>query len=167
VYDFAILTIFPAAVIFAAAYDLFSMTIPNRISIALIAGFFLVVPFSNLTLQDVGWHILGAVIVLLVTGTMFAFNKLGGGDAKLATAVALWLGMSNLLDFGMLATLLGGLLALGFLAFRRYPLPFLWAEADWVQRLHKRGNGIPYGLALAAAALIVYKDSFWFRGIGG
>ncbi|HRK18235.1 MAG TPA: prepilin peptidase [Hyphomicrobiaceae bacterium] len=165
-YEFAVLTILPAAVIFAAAFDLFTMTIPNRISLALIGGFFLIAPFSSLTLVDIGWHVAAAAIVLAITFTLFAFGFLGGGDAKLATAIALWLGISNVVDFWLLATVLGGLLALAFLSFRKLPLPFAWAEAEWIQRLHKPNGGIPYGVALAAAALLIYKDSFWFRSLG-
>lgn len=165
VYQLAVLTILPAAVIFAAAFDFFTMTIPNRISLALVAGFVLVVPFSGLSLADIGWHVAAAALVLAITFTMFAFGLLGGGDAKLASAVALWLGWSNLIDYWILSTLLGGALAIVLLLFRSMPLPFLWAEADWVRRLHDRKGGIPYGLALAGAALIVYKDSFWFQSI--
>lgn len=166
-YDFAILTIFPAAVIFAAAFDLFSMTIPNKIPLALTAGFFIIAPFSSLTIADIGWHVAAALVVLAITIVLFAYGLFGGGDAKLASAIALWLGMSNVVDFWVLATVLGGVLALAFLAFRRLPLPFAWADAAWVQRLYKPGGGIPYGIALAVAALIVYEDSFWFRGVGG
>ncbi|NBU27766.1 MAG: peptidase, partial [Caulobacteraceae bacterium] len=40
-FQIAVLLVFPAAVIFAAAMDLVSMTIPNRISIVLVAAFFI------------------------------------------------------------------------------------------------------------------------------
>ena len=79
-YQLALLTIFPAAVIFAAAMDLFSMTIPNRISIALVAGFFCLAPFSNLSFEDVGMHVLAGLLMLSITVTMFAFHFIGGGD---------------------------------------------------------------------------------------
>jgi prepilin peptidase CpaA len=167
VYTIAVLTIFPVAVIFAAAMDLFSMTIPNRISLALIAGFFCLVPFSGLGLQDVGMHILAGLLVLAITITMFSFNLIGGGDAKLASAVALWLGFGDLLEYAVGASLIGGVLTLGFLAFRQIPLPYAWARAPWIERLHAPGGGIPYGIALAVAALVVYHQSFWMRSLAG
>ena len=49
--------------------------------------------------------------------------------------------------------------------FRQVPLPYEWAKALWIQRLHKPNGGIPFGIALAAAALFVYHHSFWMRGL--
>ncbi len=164
-YQLALLTIFPAAVIFAAAMDLFSMTIPNRISLALIAGFFCLAPFANLSLEDIGMHVLAGLLMLAVTVTLFAFHFIGGGDAKLASAVALWFGFNDLMAYAFTASMLGGALSLAFLAFRQMPLPYAWARAPWIERLHKPRGDIPYGIALAVAALIVYHQSFWLRGL--
>ena len=165
-YNLAILTIFPAAVILAAATDLFSMTIPNRISLALVAGFFCLAPFAGLGLEDIGMHVLAGLMVLAITVVLFALHYIGGGDAKLAAAVALWLGMSNdLLEYAMIASIFGGVLSIMFLAFRQVPLPYKWAEAPWIVRLHTPRGGIPYGIALSLAALVVYHHSFWLRGL--
>lgn len=164
-YQIALLTFFPVAVIFAAAMDLFSMTIPNRISLALVAGFFCLAPFANLSLEDVGMHVLAGLLMLTVTITLFAFHFIGGGDAKLASAVALWFGFGDLLDYAITASMLGGGLSLLFLMFRQVPLPYAWAQAAWIERLHAPRGDIPYGIALAVAALIVYHQSFWLRGI--
>jgi prepilin peptidase CpaA len=165
VYQLALLTVFPAAVIFAAAWDLFSMTIPNRISLALVAGFFCIAPFSGLSLEDIGMHVLAGLLILSITVAMFAFNCIGGGDAKLAAAVALWFGFGDLMTYVFTASMFGGLLSLAFLAFRQVPLPYEWARAQWIQRLHTPRGGIPYGIALSAAALVVYHQSFWLRGL--
>ena len=166
-YQLALLTIFPIAVIYAAATDLFSMTIPNRISIALVAAFFCMAPFAGLGLQDVGMHVLAGLTMLAITVTLFAFHLIGGGDAKLAAAVALWFGFGDLLAYGVTAAIFGGILSVGFLVFRQVPLPYEWARAAWIQRLHKPSGGIPFGIALAAAALFVYHHSFWMRGLSG
>ena len=167
-YHIAILTIFPTAVILAAAMDLFSMTIPNRISLALLAGFFCLAPFSGLSLQDVGMHVLAGLLMLAITITLFAMHYIGGGDAKLASAVALWLGFGDdLLLYGLYASILGGALSILFILFRQVPLPYKWARAPWIARLHAPRGGIPYGIALAVAALIVYHQSFWLRGLTG
>jgi prepilin peptidase CpaA len=163
VYQLAILTIFPVAVIFAAAMDLFSMTIPNRISLAMIAGFFCLAPFAGLGLHDVGMHVLAGLLMLAITIGLFAMNYIGGGDAKLASAVALWLGFGDLLMYAVYASLLGGVLSIAFLAFRQIPLPYDWARAPWIARLHAPQGGIPYGIALSIAGLIVYNQSFWLR----
>ncbi len=166
-YQLAILTVFPVAVIFAAAMDLFSMTIPNRISLALIAGFFCLAPFAGLNLQDIGMHVLAGLTMLAIMIGLFSLNYIGGGDAKLASAVALWFGFGDLLEYAFVATMLGGLLSIGFLAFRMVPLPYEWARAPWIERLHTPRGHIPYGIALAVGALITYNQSFWLRSVVG
>jgi prepilin peptidase CpaA len=163
VYQIAILTIFPIAVIFAAAMDLFSMTIPNRISLVMIAGFFCLAPFAGLGPYEIGMHILAGALMLAITVGLFAMHYIGGGDAKLASAVALWLGFGDLLEYAVCASLLGGVLSIAFLLFRQVPLPYAWARAPWIERLHAPQSGIPYGIALSIAGLIVYHQSFWLR----
>jgi prepilin peptidase CpaA len=167
VYQIAILTVFPIAVIFAAAMDLFSMTIPNRISLVLVAGFFCLAPFAGLGMQDIGMHVLAGLLMLVITIGLFSLNFIGGGDAKLASAVALWFGFGDLLEYVFAATMLGGLLSVAFLLFRQVPLPYAWARAPWIERLHAPRGGIPYGIALALAALITYNQSFWLRSVAG
>jgi prepilin peptidase CpaA len=49
------------------------------------------------------------------------------------------------------------------LKFRVNPLPPILAHQDWVQRLHDKDAGVPYGIALAAAALLVYPDTAWMH----
>jgi prepilin peptidase CpaA len=41
------------------------------------------------------------------------------------------------------------------------PLPQFLAGREWVDRLHRPDGGVPYGIALAAAALIVYPQTEW------
>ena len=43
------------------------------------------------------------------------------------------------------------------------PLPPILATQEWAQRLHQKGGGVPYGIALAAAALFVYPNTFWMQ----
>ena len=85
----------------------------------------------------------------------------GGGDAKLAAATALWLGFDHLLPYLLYASLLGGALSVGLIWFRMAPLPDWLARHDWAQRLHGKDAGVPYGIALAAAALAVYPQTPW------
>lgn len=166
-YELAILTIFPAAVILAAFTDLFTMTIPNRISLVLIAAFLALAPFSGITLPQFGWHVAAGAIVLAVTFGLFIAGIIGGGDAKLVSAVALWVGMDHLLPYLLVASLFGGALTLGLLTFRKMPLPLDWNNLGWLSRLHDPKGKIPYGIALAAGALWIYPETTWFTGIAG
>ena len=47
--------------------------------------------------------------------------------------------------------------------FRMRPLPALLAGQAWAERLHRKDAGVPYGIALAAAALAVYPDTLWMK----
>jgi prepilin peptidase CpaA len=61
------------------------------------------------------------------------------------------------------ASIFGGILTLAIIKFRLTPLPAALAEQDWVKRLHKLDGGVPYGIALAAAALLIYPETFWMQ----
>ena len=160
------LLLFPALMAFAAFSDLFTMTISNRLSLALTAGFALLALVSGTGLVDVGWHVAAAALVLAVSFIFFTFGWIGGGDAKLAAATALWFGFEHLLDYLLLASLFGGALTILLLQFRRWPLPLLLTRHAWIERLHDRTCGVPYGIALAAAALAVYPHTGWMPMAG-
>ena len=155
------LTLFPATMAFAAASDLLTMTIANRISLILVAGFAMVALLCGLSGGALLSHFAAGAAVLAAAFLCFAYRWVGGGDAKLAAATALWLGFGNLFDYLIYASILGGALTLLIMLFRTMPLPSLLAGSEWAKRLHRHDAGIPYGIALAAAALIVYPQSEW------
>lgn len=155
----ATLILFPALMVFAAFSDLFTMTISNRVSIALVAGFFFLAFALGVPLGDIGQHILCGLCVLAVTFLFFAFRWVGGGDAKLASATALWLGFDHLWDYGIYVALFGGALTLFILLLRRWPLPPVLVTQDWIARLHDHDSGVPYGIALAIAGLLLYPET--------
>src|SRR5262249_28921528 len=110
-------------------------------------------------------HVSAGVIVLVVSFICFANGWIGGGDAKLAAATALWFGFSHLLDYLLIASLFGGALTVLLLQLRRFPLPFWLQDQEWAKRLHDNKAGIPYGVALAAAALFIYPETIWMKAI--
>jgi len=71
-----------------------------------------------------------------------------------------------LLDYLIWASLLGGALTLLLLQFRQFDLPQVLARQKWIERLHDANAGVPYGIALAAAALIVYPTTPWMTAAG-
>ena len=160
------LLLFPALMAFAASSDLLTMTISNKLSLALAACFFLLVLVTGMSLGEIGMHVAAAALVLVVAFGMFTQGWIGGGDAKLAAATALWFGFGFLLDFLVYASLLGGVLTLVLIQFRKLPLPGPLARQSWIMRLHEKGGGVPYGIALAAAALIVYPKTGWMPATG-
>src|SRR5476651_2302469 len=150
------LLLFPALMAFAASSDLFTMTISNRLSLALTAGFFLLTLIVGMSFAAIGLHLAAGALVLAFAFGFFSQGWIGGGDAKLAAATALWFGFDHLLDYLTYASLFGGVLTLVLIQFRKLPLPGPLARQPWITRLHETGGGIPYGIALAAAALAVY-----------
>jgi prepilin peptidase CpaA len=155
------LMLFPAMMAFAASSDLLSMTISNRVSLTLVGGFFVLALLGGMSTADILLHVSAASVVLVMAFACFAYGWIGGGDAKLAAATALWMGFDHLLPYLVYASLLGGALTLALLQFRMAPLPCWLASRSWAQRLHDRDGGVPYGIALAAAALVVYPDTPW------
>ncbi|MBV8961850.1 MAG: prepilin peptidase [Hyphomicrobiales bacterium] len=153
--SFLFLGVFPALMAFAAAYDLTTMTIPNKLTAAVALAFVAVAGLCHLPASEVAWHLAAGLLVLAVTFAMFAAGWMGGGDAKLAAGIALWLGFADLLDYFMLASILGGVLTVALLLARRYPLPMVLARLPWALKLHAPETGIPYGIALAIAALAI------------
>jgi prepilin peptidase CpaA len=159
------LILFPAMMAFAASSDLFTMTIANRVSLILAAGFVVLALMTGMTASDMALHLAAGAAVLMACFVMFACGWIGGGDAKLAAVTALWLGFGHLFDYLIYSSLLGGALTLLLVQFRLLPLPQILAGREWIERLHRHGGGVPYGIALAAAALIVYPHTEWMTSL--
>lgn len=157
------LLVFPALMAFAASSDLFTMTISNRVTLALAGGFVAMALITGMSPSDVLSHLGAAATVLAVTFVFFARGWIGGGDAKLAAATALWLGFDHLTAYLLYASIFGGALTLLMMRFRLMPLPQALADQEWVKRLHRIDGGVPYGIALAAAALMIYPDTTWMH----
>jgi prepilin peptidase CpaA len=164
--DLVRLTLFPAMMAFAASSDLLTMTISNRVSLILAGGFFILALAGGMGMADIGMHLGVACIVLAAAFGFFTQGWIGGGDAKLAAATALWLGFDHLLVYLVYASLFGGALTLALIQFRMAPLPQALARQEWLARLHQKDGGVPYGIALAAAALAVYPETQWMTAIG-
>lgn len=162
--EYPLLLVFPVAMAFAAAFDLFTMTIPNKVSMALVAAFVVVAPMSGMPFDVICTHLATGMVVLTVGFGMFVRGWVGGGDAKLLAASALWLGFESMPQFLLTIGVLGGLLSLSILAFRRVPDCFL-SGPGWLMRLHGKDSGVPYGLAIGGAALLMYPDTRWFTAL--
>ncbi len=155
----AVLTIFPGCMLIAAFTDLATMTIPNKLSIALVAGFSLLVILTGMPLQEAAIHFAIGFGVLVLGFILFALNLLGGGDAKFVAATSLWMGLSGLLPFFVTFAMIGGLFGIMILSFRQLPLPSFCVRYQWIARLHEPKGDIPYGVALSIGGLIVFPET--------
>lgn len=160
VFAFSALIVFPALMAYAAMSDLLTMTISNRVSIALVLGFLAMAWASGMPagvlLEN---HLACGAAMLVLTFALFSFGWIGGGDAKLAASTAVWLGWANLFDYGLAASVLGAGLTLGILYLRKFELPPVLQGRAWLARIHLAGNGVPYGIALAIAGLAIYPET--------
>jgi prepilin peptidase CpaA len=163
--DIARLLLFPALMAFAAASDLFTMTISNKVSLALAAAFLALALASGMGPYDILSHLGAGATVLVVAFACFAMGWVGGGDAKVAAAAALWFGFGHLLNYLVYASIFGGALTLLLLQFRQWPLPYLLAGQAWLLKLHAKESGIPYGIALAIGALMIYPETEWIKAV--
>ena len=155
--------VFPLAMVYAAISDLLTMTISNRVTFALAAAFVVLSPVTGMDLGTFGYHWAAGGAVLAVAFACFAFGWIGGGDAKLASVTALWLGWNSTIEYIAIASVFGGLLTLLLLSFRQAVLPAFIIRQPWIQRLHDQKAGVPYGVALAAAGLATYPHTVWMH----
>lgn len=153
------LVIFPLLMVYAAFSDLFTMRIANWLVGLLVVGFLALALIAGMDWRDIGMHAAAGALVLILAFAFFVFNWIGGGDAKLVAATGLWLGFGLLLPYLIYAALLGGALTLAIIALRRFPLWPPLAKVKWIDRLHDAKSGVPYGIALAIAGVLVYPGT--------
>jgi prepilin peptidase CpaA len=157
----AILVVFPFAMVHAAVSDMLSMTIVNRVSLMLIGAFALIVPFTGMDAQQLLMHVAAFALVLAVCFTLFAIGAMGGGDAKLLASTALWFGLGfPLMNYLLLASALGGVLTLSILRYRRSHVAIFSARVDFLHRMADPKEKIPYGIALGAAGLMMFPQTW-------
>ena len=161
--ELLVLIVLPALLALAAGWDVASFTIPNFLQIALIGAFVVFVIAIGMQPAVIGSHLLAGFAGLGVGFTLFALGYIGGGDAKLFACILLWIGLSNVLDYTLVACLLGGALSLLIIGMRKLPLPAMLTRQEWILRLHDAKGGIPYGVALAAGAFLILPQTEIFK----
>mgnify|MGYP000329516468 CR=1 FL=1 len=155
----AILVVFPLCMAMAAFSDLLTMTIPNRLSLVLIASFIAIAPFAGLSVSEILMHLGAGAAVFAACFALFAFNIMGGGDAKILTASAVWFGFNDsLVAYIAYVSVLGGFLSIFILMIRaNYNLILVSRIPVPQTMLHTKK--VPYGIAIGAAAFLAFPSS--------
>lgn len=154
-----IFVVFPLCLAVAACSDFLTMLIPNRVSAILLASFFIVAPLAGLGLTEIATHLAAGAIVFSVCFALFAFNVMGGGDAKLLTASAVWFGLTfSLFEFLIYVSFLGGVLTLAILSLRAHTNSILASGLPVPDSL-VTAKKVPYGIAIGIAAFMAYPSS--------
>ncbi|MGB3386783.1 MAG: prepilin peptidase [Pseudaminobacter sp.] len=155
-----IFVVFPFCMLFAAISDTLSMTIANRVPILLVAVFAVVAPMTGMGLAEYGLHFAAGATVLLATFAVFALGGMGGGDAKLLAATAVWMGMGvPLVKYVVVSAVLGGVLTLAILSYRRSAMAVFTSRNIFLRNFAEGANGVPYGIALGAGGLLAFPES--------
>jgi prepilin peptidase CpaA len=147
---------FGALLVCASCFDVLRLRIPNIIPLGLVVLFafrLLVEPGIDAPLE----HFAAMALTLLILLPVFAFDMLGGGDIKLLSAVALWLGMPKLGALLILVGLLGGIFALFWLGMRwciRTGLP-----DRRLPRSLQANAPLPFALPIMIAPALLFESS--------
>tara|TARA_R110002126_G_scaffold291600_1_gene454154 strand:+ start:52235 stop:52780 length:546 start_codon:yes stop_codon:yes gene_type:complete len=153
----AIVVIFPLCLAYAAFTDMFTMTIPNRVSIILVVAFALIAPMTGMSWLLYGQHFLAALVVFVVGFGLFGIGVMGGGDAKLLSATSLWFGWNmQLLEFMVLVSAFGGVLTLIILMMRSDRFAVYIGRVGLIGYLTNPKLGVPYGIAVACAGFVCF-----------
>jgi prepilin peptidase CpaA len=152
----------------SALFDITTYTIPNILTGAMLLLFGLFLSVMALAGHGLSWnmivpHLTAGGVGLIIGMVMFALHWIGGGDAKLFAMACLWLGWDFMFDYALIASILGGALTLGLLMLRQIPLPAFMVGQPWLVRLTDPKSGVPYGVALAIAALTILPNTEIFR----
>lgn len=150
-----LVAVFIALVLYGAWSDARELRIPNWLSLSLLALFFPAAVSAGLAMEVLTWHLIAGVLMLVLGFALFAAGVFGGGDAKLMSACALWLGWDLLLPFAVAVVLIGGALSILVILLRKGV--GMWP--DWLVRcaigLFEPGKAVPYGIAISAGAVIL------------
>jgi prepilin peptidase CpaA len=153
--------LFPLLMILAATEDVLSRRIPNGLNL-LIAIFFLPLAWaSGMPLHTIILHAACGAGVLGLGFALFSLRWLGGGDAKLLAAAAVWFGLEGLATFLTTTALAGGLLALVMLAWSAVALDIELRELSLARPIRSFTPSLPYGYAIAAGAILAFAEGGW------
>lgn len=149
------LSITLGSAVVAALTDLRAFRIPNFISVVVVVGFImaylgmLLLPGDALPLfMPLKYHIISAGLMFLITFALFAVGVLGAGDAKFASALALWCGLKALPIFIFYLSLCGGVMGVLTLLMARAQLFKQPRAGGWVASSQAGGRRVPYGVAI-------------------
>jgi len=159
---FIIVMLFAATMLTTAYKDATTMTIPNWVSLVVLGGFFLSIPFVWPGLSEFGIHLLIGFGAFVFGFILFALGWLGGGDAKLLAATSFWWMPADLVLYVFYTSLAGGAMAL-LIFFGRVMIPAYMLPGEKLRYLIKEQTHMPYGLALAFGALATLPQSEIFK----
>ena len=158
----ATLLLFPALMAFAAISDLLTMTISNRISLALAVLFVGMAIACGLTAAEIAWHLACGALMLVLRSSCSPAAGSAAAMRNLRRRRRSRLCFEHIGDYAFSASILGALLALILLGLRKWSRPDALPQPQWIARLLDPSTGTPYGVALACTGLLLYpRTAIW------
>lgn len=142
----------------AAAEDVTRLRISNAISAGVLVAGLIAMAHAGLTL-GLYQNFVVCIAILAIGTFLFSAGHVGGGDVKLLAAVGLWVNFAAALWLLAAVFIAGGVLALVVLASR--PL-----QRKRVSRAKDRGRQVPYGVAIALGAAVLFSSQLGMWGHG-
>jgi len=158
-----VLSVFPFLLIYAAISDFRTYRLPNWLNGLIFLSFFPVALIAGMPWNVMGWHLAASGVVLVGCFILFAFDLFGGGDAKMLSAAAVWIGWGeNLGVYIVYTALAGGALALAMKSWQMLRLEQgIWGTDGALRKALTKNLDLPYGAAIATGALLTYPETWW------
>lgn len=150
----------------AALSDVNRLLIPNNYVLFILGAFVVAFGTSLIFTAETSFfsswknHLLSGGITFIITFGLFHFKIIGGGDAKLLSVYALWVGLSGLMPLLFAMALVGGLLGGATLLLNKKKLIEKPSEGGWIAKAQEGLQEVPYGVAIFVGAVA----SFWSVG---
>lgn len=154
-------TLLPFLVVVAGAHDFLTLRIPNWLNALVALAFFPLAIATGMPAELMLWHCLTAVVILVLGFGLFSAGFIGGGDAKLLAAAGLWFGWPEASVFLVATALAGGVLAFAYQVWGMLRIEQEVREIGWAKRLLNIKADLPYGIAIAAGAILAFPGTWW------
>ena len=163
------LCLLPSLMIVAALTDVSSFRIPNWLTGLTAVLFFPMALLTGMPLTEFAWHLVAGAVLFVLGYVLFSLRLFGGGDAKMMAAAGLWFGTSQSMEFLIMTSLAGGVLAAAIsgwsvlMIFWEYHGP--QAEGVVGRNLKKIRPKLPYGFAICVGAILAFPQSWWMTAV--
>jgi Flp pilus assembly protein protease CpaA len=147
--------VFVGSLIAATITDIVWLRIPNWIPVCIVVLFLVAAMAEPRSLAWWGSH-LGAGVLVLVAGMgVFAWGKIGGGDVKLLTGVALWFGLAQLPALLLAIGVVGGAVSIACVVLRGFGSGAVLEYFGMRAVALEKGQGVPYAVAIGAGSWLM------------
>lgn len=156
-------SLLPLLMMIAGIGDFLSYRIPNWLNGIIALSFVPMAVATGMPLDMAAIHIATGAVVLALGFGIFALGLVGGGDAKMMAAAAIWFGWPAVLQFLVFTVIAGGVLAVILALRAAVQVNHDIRGHTWMERWKVAKPDIPYGIAFAAGAILAFPQSWWMN----